>query len=53
MNEKVNTDPIHDFATELRTLVFKSNEYFELITSNNNIELKKVLVWQFYEYKTQ
>lgn len=31
----------------------KSNEYFELITSNNNIELKKVLVWQFYEYKTQ
>jgi hypothetical protein len=31
----------------------KSNEYFELTTSNNKTELKKVLVWQFYEYKTQ
>jgi len=31
----------------------KSNEYFELTTSNNKTELKKVLVWQFYEYITQ
>lgn len=31
----------------------KSNEYFELTTSNDKTELKKVLVWQFYEYKTQ
>lgn len=31
----------------------KSNEYFELTTSNNRTELKKVLVWQFLEYKTQ
>jgi hypothetical protein len=31
----------------------KSNEYFELTIANNKIELKKVLVWQFYEYKTQ
>jgi hypothetical protein len=31
----------------------KSNQYFELTTSNSRTELKKVLVWQFYEYKTQ
>jgi hypothetical protein len=31
----------------------KSNEYFELTKSNNKIELIKVLVWQYYEYKTQ
>ena len=31
----------------------KNNEYFELTISNKNAELKKVLVWQFYEYKTQ
>jgi hypothetical protein len=31
----------------------KSNEYFELTTANNRTELKKVLVWQFYEFKTQ
>jgi hypothetical protein len=30
----------------------KSNEYFELIKTNSKTELKKVLVWQFYEYKT-
>ena len=30
-----------------------SNEYFELTTTNNKTELKKVLVWQYYEYKTQ
>lgn len=30
-----------------------SKEYFELTTSNSKTELKKVLVWQFYEYKTQ
>lgn len=31
----------------------KNNEYFELTTSSYKTELKKVLVWQFYEYKTQ
>ncbi|MEN9303075.1 MAG: hypothetical protein RL264_1504 [Bacteroidota bacterium] len=31
----------------------KSNEYFELTILSNKTELKKVLVWQFYEYKTQ
>ena len=30
----------------------KSKEYFELTTSNNKTELKRVIVWQFYEYKT-
>lgn len=29
MSENINNDPLKDFATELRTLVFKSNEYFE------------------------
>lgn len=29
MSDNKNIDPIQDFATELRTLVFKSNEYFE------------------------
>ncbi len=29
-----------------------SNEYFEITTSNNKTVLKKVLVWQFYEFKT-
>jgi hypothetical protein len=32
---------------------FKNNEYLELTNTNNKTELKKVLVWQFYEYKTQ
>lgn len=31
----------------------KNNEFFELTTSNTITELKKVLIWQFYEYKTQ
>jgi hypothetical protein len=31
----------------------KSNEYFELTTSNNKTILKKVLIWQFFEYKIQ
>jgi hypothetical protein len=30
----------------------KSNEYFELTSLNNKTELKKVLVWQFYEFNT-
>jgi hypothetical protein len=29
-----------------------SNEYFELTTSTNKNVLKKVLVWQLYEFKT-
>ena len=29
-----------------------SNEYFELTTANNRNVLKKVLIWQFYEFKT-
>lgn len=31
----------------------KSNEFFELSILKNKTELKKVLVWQFYEYKTK
>lgn len=31
----------------------KSDEYFMLSTSHNRLELKKILVWQFYEFKTQ
>lgn len=30
----------------------KSNEYFELIKTTTKTELRKVLVWQFYEFKT-
>lgn len=30
----------------------KNNEYLELVNSNNRTELRKVLVWQFYEFKT-
>ncbi|MHA8084920.1 hypothetical protein U8695_04985 [Aquirufa antheringensis] len=31
----------------------KNNEYFELVISKDKTELRKVLVWQFYEYKTK
>jgi hypothetical protein len=31
----------------------KSDEYFMLSTLHNRLELKKILVWQFYEFKTQ
>lgn len=58
-DKKRSDSPIN---TDFYSLIFnnkdllndiKSDEYFELTTSNNRTELKKVLVWQFYEFKTK